>query len=154
MSHFDFTFFQESELQNLEKKVTRDDQDFGEDTGSANSESSYSGGTFLVESPEPSIRLLSPRPSALPREYSNMKYSQLNKIILSMSSADVNEEEDDDTDSEPRTVSGLTGESVKNSNEDDPLDEMDVQISSRDGNDEDTNENTDAFPDLNLTKKG
>ena len=71
-----------------------------------------------------------------------------------MSSADVNEEEDDDTDSEPGNVSGITGESAKNSNEDDPLDEMDVQISSRDGDDEDTIEKTDAFPVLNLTKEG
>jgi hypothetical protein len=98
--------------------------------------------------------MVSPEPSALPREFSNMKYSQLNKIILSMSS-DVNEE-DDDTDSEPRIVSGLTGEekSENDSYEDDPFEEMDVRIRSKDEDDEDTNEITDAFPDLNLLKKG
>ena len=134
--------------------MPKDDPDFGDDTESEKSASFHSRSTHLVESPEPSIRMVSPEPSALPREFLNMKYSQLNKIILSMSS-DVNDD-DDDTDSEPRNVSGLTGEikSANDSSEDDPFEEMDVKISSKDGNDEDIDEITDAFPDLNLLKKG
>ena len=144
----------ESEFANSEKKITTDHLDFGDDIEDEQSENFHNRSIILVESPEPSIRMVSPEPSALPREFSNMKYSQLNKIILSMSS-DVNEE-DDDTDSEPRIVSGLTGEekSTNDSYEDDPFEEMDVKLTSNDRDDEDTNEITDAFPDLNLLNKG
>ena len=74
------------------------------------SESRQSGSVVLIISPEPSIRMLSPEPIELPPEFSSMKYSELNKVMLSMSSCG---NEEDDTDSEDDDVFGSMEEEDK-----------------------------------------
>ena len=151
---YPFNLSQESELRNLGRKRNENDQDIGDDSESEKSGSFHSHSLNLVESPEPSIRMVSPEPTALPFEFSNMRYSQLNKIILSMSS-DVNDEEDD-TESETRDVSGFE-EEEKSSNDpfdDNNFDEEAVKRSSKDGEEEENSEIEDALPDLNLLKTG
>ena len=58
-----------------------------------------SGSAVLILSPEPGIRMLSPEPPELPREFSNMKYPLLNRTILSMSS-DINDEDEESIEDE------------------------------------------------------
>ena len=70
-------------------------QIFWIDEPSDESESDLGNSEILIESPEPSIRMVSPEPQELPKELSNMVYSELNKVILSMSS-DINDNEDDE----------------------------------------------------------
>ena len=70
-------------------------QIFWIDAPSDENESDLGNGEILIESPEPSIRMVSPEPQELPKELSNMVYSELNKVILSMSS-DINDNEDEE----------------------------------------------------------
>ena len=58
-----------------------------------------SGSAVLILSPEPGLRMLSPEPPELPREFSNMKYPLLNRTILSMSS-DINDEDEESIEDE------------------------------------------------------
>ena len=80
---------------NCEGDIVHDDGDRGHDSD----DSIKSGdGVALNQSPESSIRMLSPEPLELPPELSALKYPQLNKAILLMQAAAADDSEDDSED--------------------------------------------------------
>ena len=84
--------------------------------------------------------MLSPEPIELPFEFLNMKYSQLNKVILSMSSHGGSE--DTDTDEEKTFRSVDEGDAFESPFEEDDDDEL-TKANKRD-RDEDTTEVNDV----------
>ena len=117
------------------------------DDPSDENESDLENSEILIESPEPSIRMVSPEPQELPKELSNMVYSELNKVILSMSS-DINHN-DDEEEKEDEDVFRLEKEednACYNSDEN-TKDNLEANIKN------DAYENKDSFDDANSCSK-
>ena len=123
-------------------KGTQSDKDVSEDDNNK----------LVIESPESSIRMISPEPPELPLEFSNMVYSEINKVILSMSS-DINDDEKDGEDTDENVF-----KSVREEEEtlEDPFPDRNEHVlnSHKMNTTEDEKEKGESYPTLDLSKHG
>ena len=124
-------------------KGTQSDKDVSEDDNNK----------LVIESPESSIRMISPEPPELPLEFSNMVYSEINKVILSMSS-DINDDDEEDGEDSAENVFKSVREEEETLEDPFPDRNENVLNSHKMNTTEDEKERGESYPILDLSKNG